>query len=183
MSLQDNNTRTRLISLSAVFLGISVIISIVESLSGINALIPLPGVKMGFCNIAITACLYLCGVKYALAVAILRPLFLFLFSSNPVSLAMSFTGGLLSFLSLLATKHLYGRVFSFCGISCVSAVFHALGQTLAAIIIMGDSAILGYLPVFAAFSSITGTVSGFIMNLIIPRLKAALSSMGLIFGR
>lgn len=170
MSLQDKSKKLKTVSLGAVFLAISVIISIVESVSGINALIPMPGVKLGFCNIAITACMYLCSVGTSLAAALLRPLFLFMFTANPVSLAMSLGGTLLSFISLILTKKLYGRVFSFCGISCISAVCHAIGQTIAAIIIMGDSALIYYLPLFAACSSLTGTVSGIIMNTVIPRL-------------
>ena len=110
MSLQDKSKKLKTVSLGAVFLGISVIISIVESVSGINAAIPMPGVKLGFCNIAITACLYICGVKAALAVSLLRPLFLFMFSANPVSLAMSYGGTVLSFASLIMTKKLYGKV-------------------------------------------------------------------------
>ncbi len=170
MSLQDRSKKLKTVSLGAVFLGISVIISIVESVSGINALIPMPGVKMGFCNIAITACLYVCGARTALVASLLRPLFLFMFSANPVSLAMSYGGTVLSFASLIITKKLYGRVFSFCGVSCISAVCHAIGQTALAIIIMGDGALLGYLPMFCAASSVTGTVSGVVMNTVIPRI-------------
>ncbi len=178
MSLQDKSKKLKTVSLGAVFLGISVIISIVESVSGINAAIPMPGVKLGFCNIAITACLYICGVKAALAVSLLRPLFLFMFSANPVSLAMSYGGTVLSFASLIMTKRLYGKVFTFCGISCISAVFHAIGQTICAIIIMGDGALLSYLPLFCAASSVTGSVSGAVMNTVIPRLKLFTSKKG-----
>ncbi len=165
-------------SLAALFLAASVLISIVEGISGVNAFIPLPGVRLGFCNIAVTACLYLVSMPYALAVALIRPLFLFLFSGNPVSLAMSFCGGLVSFLSLVATKPLYGKTFSFAGISCISSVFHSIGQIAAAMMLMGDSALLIYLPVFAAASSVAGTVCGVVMNLILPRFSVVLKKGG-----
>lgn len=171
--MQDRK-RLHNLSLSALFLAASVIISIVEGISGVNGFIPLPGVRLGFCNIAVTACLYLVSPGGALAVALVRPLFLFLFSGNPVSLLMSFCGGLVSYLSLVVTKGLYGKVFSFAGVSCISAVFHSIGQIAAAMMLMGDTALLAYLPVFAAASSVAGSVSGTLMNAILPRLSVSL---------
>lgn len=178
MLLRDSKQKLRNMSLSALFLAASVIISIVEGISGINAFIPLPGVRLGFCNIAITACLYLVSATYALAVALIRPLFLFMLSGNPVSLAMSLFGGLVAFLSLVLTKKLYGKTLSFAGVSCISAVFHSIGQIAAAMMIMGDTALLMYLPVFAAASSVAGSVSGAVMNLILPRLSVMLKKGG-----
>lgn len=174
MSLQDRNKKLYNMSLTALFLALSVIISIVESMSGINSLIPMPGVKLGLCNVATTACLYLVSPYGAFAISIVRPLFLFLFSGNPVSLIMSLGGSLMSLLSLILTKRLYGNVFSFCGVSCISAVCHSIGQTLCAVLIMEDAAILLYLPLFAAVSSVAGTVSGCVMNVIIPKFSAKL---------
>ena len=176
MLLQDRKNRLKNMSYSSMFLAASVIISIVEGVSGVNAFIPLPGVKLGFCNIAVTACLYLVSPTGAFAIAVVRPLFLFLFSGNPVSLAMSFCGGLMSFLSLVVTKRLYGKAFSFAGISCISAVFHSIGQIAAAMMIMSDVSLIYYLPVFISASSIAGTVCGVVMNVTIPRLSAMLKT-------
>ena len=170
MWLQDRRNRLQKMSLCGVFLAASVIISFVESMSGINNFIPLPGVRLGFCNIAVTACLYLVSPMGAFAIAVVRPLFLFLFSGNPVSLAMSFCGGMVSFFSLVVTKRLYGKMFSYAGISCISAIFHSLGQICAAMILMSDVSLVYYLPVFAAASSVAGSVSGSVMNIIMPRL-------------
>ena len=178
MLLQDRKQKLRNMSLSALFLAASVIISIVEGISGVNAFIPLPGVRLGFCNIAITACLYLVSATYALTVALIRPVFLFVFSGNPVSPAMSLCGGLVSFLSLVVTQKLYGKTLSYAGISCISAVFHSIGQIAAAMIIMNDTALLMYLPVFAAASSVAGTLSGAVMNVVLPRLSAVLKKEG-----
>ena len=170
--MPDKKIRLRSLSLSALFLAASVVISIVEGMSGINSLIPLPGVRLGFCNIAVTACFYMVSPKYAAAVALIRPVFLFLFSGNPVSLVMSFLGGLFAFFSLCLTKKLYGNVFSLAGVSCISAVFHSIGQTLAAMLLMADMALVWYLPLFVAASSIAGSVSGVVMNVVLPRLSA-----------
>lgn len=171
MLLQDRKEKLRKLTLCALLLAASVVISIVEGISGVNAFIPLPGVRLGFCNIAVTACFYLVSVSGAFAISIVRPLFLFVFSGNPVSLAMSFCGAVMSFLSLVVTKKSYGRLFSFAGVSCISAVFHSIGQIFAAMLIMNDPALLLYLPAFLAASSVAGTVSGVVMNVILPRLS------------
>lgn len=169
--MQDSREKLKKLTLCALFLAASVIISIVEGMSGVNAFIPLPGVKLGFCNIAVTACFYLVSPAGAFSISIVRPLFLFVFSGNPVSLAMSLCGSVVSYVSLVLTKKTYGKAFSFAGISCISAVFHSIGQIFAAMLIMGDTALLWYLPMFLAASSIAGSVSGCVMNIILPRLS------------
>ena len=168
--MQDRKNKLTELTLCAVFLAVSVIISIVESISGVNAFIPLPGVRLGFCNIATAACFYLVSVSGAFAIAAVRPFFTFLFSGNPMSFVMGLCGSLLAFFSLVLTRKCYGRVFSFAGVSCISAVFHSLGQIFAAMIIMDDIALLWYLPTFLMASSVAGSVSGSIMNFVIPRL-------------
>lgn len=169
--MQDRREKLRKLTLCALFLAASVIISIVEGMSGVNAFIPLPGVKLGFCNIAVTACFYIVSPAGAFVISVIRPLFLFLFSGNPVSLAMSFSGSIVSFLSLVLTKKTHGKLFSYAGVSCVSAVFHSIGQIIAAMLIMNDITLLWYLPLFVAASSVAGTVSGTVMNIILPRLS------------
>lgn len=174
MQLQDSKQKIKNLSFCALFLAASVIISIAESVSGVNTLIPLPGVRLGFCNIAVTACMYLVSIPGAFAISVIRPLFMFVLTGNPVSLAMSMCGSVLSCTSLFLTKKLYGKTFSFAGVSCISAVFHSIGQIIAAMIIMGDTALLWYLPVLIAASSVAGSVSGCIMNLILPRFSVML---------
>ena len=175
MLLQDKKNNLKILSVSAVFLALSVIISFVEGMSGINAFVPLPGVKLGLCNIATTACFYLVSKKSALAIAVVRPVFLFLFTSNPVSFLLGFCGSILSFISLVATHKLYNRTFSFAGISCISAVCHSIGQIIGAVIIMQDESLLLYLPLLICASSLTGTLSGSIMNKVLPSLSKHLS--------
>lgn len=175
--LQDKRINLKTLSLSSVFLAFSVIISIIEGMSGINALIPLPGVKLGLCNIATCACFYLVSKKSAFAIAVIRPLFLFVFTSNPVSFLLGFCGSIMSFLSLVMTYKLYDKVFSFAGISCISAVFHSIGQIIGAIIIMQDKSLLLYLPLLICASSLTGSLCGILMNKILPLLSKHLSLM------
>ena len=175
--MQAKRISVKSLSMCALFLAFSVIVSFVESMSGINALIPLPGVKMGLCNVAITACLYLCSAKEAFFVALLRPVFLFAFSANPVGFAMSFCGGMTTFLSLVLTKKLHGKVFSFAGISCISAVCHSIGQIVCACFITGSVGVMLYLPMLCAFSSAAGSLCGIIMNFVIPKLEKAVSNV------
>ena len=178
--MQDKKISVKSIALCALFLAFSVIISFVESMSGINALFPLPGVKVGLCNVAITACLYLCSAREAFFVALLRPIFLFAFSANPVGFAMSVCGSMTAFASVVLTKKLYGKVLSFGGISCISAVCHSVGQIVCACFITGSFGVLLYLPLLCAFSSVAGTICGVVMNFVIPKLEKAVLN---VYGR
>lgn len=156
---------------SAVFLAISVVISIIESVFSLSAFVSLPGVKLGLCNVATTAAFYVVSKKSAFYITVLRPVFLFLLFSNPFSFVMSLTGGLFAYASLFLTRKMYGKSISFCAVSCIGAVFHSIGQCVAASILMNNGAIFAYLPVFAAGSSIMGSISGAVMNILIPRIK------------
>ncbi len=171
--MQGKKKLSKNMAYTAMFLAISVIISLVESASGINSLIPFPGVRLGLCNIAITACFYTVSRTGALAVTLVRPMFLFLFSGNPISLAMSLGGSSLSYLSLHFTHKANGKIISFSGVSTVSAACHSIGQTAVACFAMRDTALLLYLPVFCALSSVVGFALGIVMNIVLPRIERA----------
>ena len=168
MHLQDRIIRY---VYTALFLAISLVVSIIEASFSFSALISLPGVKLGLCNVATTAAFYVIDKKSAFYITVCRPVFMFLLFSNPFSFVMSLTGGLFAYASLFLTRKMYGKSISFCAVSCIGAVFHSIGQCIAASVVMGNSAIFAYLPLFAAASSIMGSISGVVMNIVIPQIK------------
>jgi heptaprenyl diphosphate synthase len=168
MSLQD---RIKRLVYSALFLAIALVLSIVEAMFSLSEFVSLPGVKFGLCNVATTAAFYTIGKRSALYVTVLRPVFMFLLFSNPFSFVMSMTGGLFAYASLFLTKKMYNKSISFCAVSCIGAVFHSIGQCIAASIVLGNMAMFLYLPLFAGASSVMGSISGVVMNIAIPRIK------------
>ena len=168
----NRGNRRRKTAYMGLFLALALICSYVE------ALIPfhfgIPGVKLGLANIATVAAFYILGKTPALCIALVRPFVMLLLSGNVFSLAMSLSGAVFAYVSLVLTRKLYGKYVSYVGVSCVSAVFHAVGQTVMCMLLLYDTAILYYLPVFAFASCITGVFCGIIMNVTLPRLNGFL---------
>ena len=77
------------LSETAIFLAMSLVISLVEGLFPLTALVSLPGVKLGLSNVATVCAFYLVSKKSALCVVLVRPFVLLLLSGNVFSLAMS----------------------------------------------------------------------------------------------
>lgn len=168
--------RTGKIPETALLLSLSFGLSFAERFVPVMVLFPIPGLKLGFANIAVMAALECCGAGSALAVVLLRPVLSYLFFGSVTGLVLSLSGGLLAFGALLLCMRglrLYGSVFSYAGLSVVSAVFHSIGQIAAVSVVVSDGAIFGYLPVLCAASTLTGILTGAIMNAVIPRVCAA----------
>ena len=159
--------KTSKITACALFLSVSFVISLLE---GAVPLPLIPGLKLGFANIAVVAAFFYMGKNWALSIVITRPLLALLLFGNLTSFLLSLSGGLLAWLSLCFTLRLYTKALSFCGISAISAVCHSIGQILAASLVVADYAVYAYLPLLCAASSVAGFFTGCIMNAIIPRI-------------
>ena len=109
----------------------------------------------------------------------LRVLIMGLLFGTPVSMMFSFGGALLSFAALALLRGVGGKVFSFVGISVLSAAAHNLGQLICAGVLFGAAAILSYLPFLLIASAVFGTVSGLLLNALLPQLeKIKLGDLG-----
>ena len=162
--------KTGKITFTALLLSLSFSLSLIESFIPVSAFIPVPGLKLGFANIAVMAALFLCGRFSALCIVVLRPVLNLIMFGNITSFILSLSGGILSYAVLVISVKMYGKVFSFGGISIICAVFHSIGQVAAAAFFVSDTVIFGYLPLLCAASSATGLLNGFIMNCIIERI-------------
>ncbi len=158
------------LSLTALLLSFSLVVSILEGFIPVQSFIPLPGVKLGLANISVMAALVYAGRASAFAIAVLRPLIMLLLFGNPASFILSLSGGLLATVCAIITVRMYNRVCSFVGISALCAVAHSIGQLAAAGIILSFS-VLWYLPALVIGSSLTGALTGLIMNYIFTRVK------------
>ena len=164
----------------AVCAFLTVLAAVTGVLEGLlSFLLPLPGAKLGLANIFLTAAFALYGAKYAFFVFLSRALLVFLFGGNPLSLALSLAGGLLAYLSLFLTTPHVGKRLSYIGVSSFSAACHAVGQVACAYFFIGE-AVVGYLPLLGAVSVVTGTLTGFLMDLVIAPLRGYLQKRRLL---
>ena len=160
--MQDKTLRR--IAISAVFTVFATICGILEGMLPLQLVVPVPGVKLGIANIFIVFAFKKLGAPYAFAVSIARALLVYLFTGNGIALMLSTGGALLSFAALFFMMKLHGKLFTFIGVSAVSAVFHGAGQLAAAYAVIGD-AVLYYLPILLIACALTGIFTGTLMNL------------------
>ena len=149
---------TKKITFLSIFSALAIILSFVESL-----LPPIwssvPGIKMGLPNIIIIFLLYKFSLKQAATVSGIRILIVALLFGNPMTLAYSLSGAVLSLTIMWLMKKC--NLFSMVGVSIAGAVSHNIGQIIAAVLILGTKEIGFYLPVLA----VSGTVAGIFVGM------------------
>lgn len=157
------------IAASALFLSLGMILSYVEAIVPINALIPIPGFKLGLSSLAVTGAFFLLGLPYAIAVSFGKTVLSSLLFGSVTSFFFSLLGGALVLAALALYRLARPRALGILGLSVLCASLHNLGQCLAAAMIFGRSVLLFYLPVLLIVSLATGTVTGILLHLILKR--------------
>jgi len=179
MKILSSDKKISRTALDAALLGLTLILSFVEAVVPITALVPLPGFKLGLSNLGILAAAYLIpsknqlpSVADAMAVSLGKVITSAVLFGNAASFIFSASGAASVIISivLLSLLRLTDR-FSFAGISVICAVSHNFGQLAAACIVMRSTAVFAYVPLLLAASCIYGTVNGLILNTISTRLK------------
>lgn len=160
-------TTKRLVRL-AVFTAIALIIHTVEALVPLP--VPIPGVKLGLSNIVTLFMLFTGGGADALIVLLCRITLGALIAGRPVMFIYSMAGGLMAFAAMIAVKRIVTeKQIWVCG--AIGAVFHNIGQIAAAVVVLGTTAIIVYLPVLIIAGIATGAVTGIIAQLTLGRFS------------
>ena len=137
-----------------------------------------PGAKLGLSNIVTMLAANLYGFGGAMCITLLKGLFAFSTRGATAAL-MSLSGGIISTVGLgLLIKH-EGKIISFFGISVICAVLHNFGQLAASCLITGTVSLINYGKYLLLFAIITGSLTGIMLNVIMPRLKKVLVKQGL----
>ena len=146
--------------LTALALGLSTL----ENLFPVSLVVPLPGVKLGLANIVTVFALYELGAIPALVILLARCGLGSLFAGNVSALLFSLLGGFTAMAVMIALKRC--RRLSIYGVSIGGAAAHNIGQMAAAVITLGNTMVLGYLPFLLGVSLVTGTLTGFVAALL-----------------
>ncbi len=163
---------------SALLIGIALLFSYIEFLIPFD--FGIPGVKIGFANIAIVSVLYLFDFRIAFAVQAGRILLSSLLFGNLVSFSYSISGGLLSLIGMMLLIKV--KWLKMIGVSSVGGLLHNIGQLAVAIIVTKTIKLGFYLPVLAIAGIITGLLVGIVSGLIVNYFpKSLLIKAG--FGR
>lgn len=161
------SNRTKRLAFLAVSVSLAMILSFVES--QIPPLSAVPGVKIGLANIVTVFLLYRLGWREACGVCAVRVLLSALLFGSFVSLFYSATGAVLSIAVMILAKRFFP--FSPIGVSVIGALFHNLGQIIAAIIMLGNSAIVYYLIPLVISGTLAGIAVGVLGGIAAERIN------------
>ena len=161
--------KTNKVALLGIFGAVALVLSFLEGM-----LIPdipfLPvGAKPGLSNIITMYIAGTMGFPGAIYITMLKALFA-LITRGATGAFMSFSGGLLSTVAVCLLIKYQGRIFSYLGLGIIGAVMHNFGQLLAACIVSGTFALMNYGKYLLVFALITGTVTGSVLLVLMPRL-------------
>jgi len=164
-----NLKKTKLMVLTALLFAVAIVLSAVE-----NTLPPLPiavpGVKLGLSNIAVMYALFFLGRRQALAIAILKALFVFI-TRGAIAAFLSLSGGILSLIIMIVVMMLFKDKISYLMISVLGSVFHNIGQFIAIYFIYTTIYIWAYLPILLISGVIAGIATSTLLRFIFPAFK------------
>lgn len=128
----------------------------------------IPGIRLGLANTVIMFVLIRDGTRQAFTVSCVRIVLSAFLFGNPSAVIYSFAGTTLSILgmSLLVCT----RKFSAVGLSAFGGFLHNTGQLIAAFIVLPGLPLVLYLPVLMITGTLTGTLIGFIILMLLKRL-------------
>ena len=155
---------TKNLALCAVLTALALGLSTLESLFPVSLVVPLPGVKLGLANIVTGFALYELGAIPALVILLARCGLGSLFAGHVSALLFSLLGGFTAMAVMIGLKRC--RRLSIYGVSIGGAAAHNIGQMAAAVITLGNTMVLGYLPFLLGVSLVTGTLTGFVAALL-----------------
>ena len=150
--------KTKRLTSCAVLLSLALALSYMERFFPLQAIVPLPGVKLGLANIVSLVALCLLDGRSACCILALRCILGAMFGGGITSLMFSLTGGALSMLVMLLARRL--PFLSIYGVSILGAAAHNIGQILIAMLLMHSAYIGAYLPYLLIVAIFTGFATG-----------------------
>ena len=160
---------TKQLTLCAVLTAMALALSYLENFFPLSLAIPVPGMKLGMANIVTVFALYALGPGQALLILVARCLLGAMFAGNMSALIYSLLGGFTAMVMMILLSR--SKRLSFYGVSVGGAAAHNCGQVAAAVLTLGNTAPLYYLPILLLVSLFTGALTGFIAGCLFRALK------------
>ena len=162
--------KTKRLTLLAVMLAASIVLSIIES----QIPVFIPGVKIGLANVVTLIIFYIYGDRDALLILVLRIVLVGMLTGKIASptFFLSLSGGMMAYLMMFIFKHL--KVFSIIGVSIMGAFGHSVGQIAMAIFLIERTELIFYLPWVLVLSVTTGVITGMVSKKSLSIVKNAI---------
>lgn len=151
---------TKQLTLCGILTALALALSYLENFFPLSLAIPIPGIKLGLANIVTVFALYALGPGQALMILLARCLLGAVFAGNMNALLFSLLGGFTAMTVMTGLSRF--RHLSVYGVSIGGAAAHNCGQIAAAVVSLGNTAPLYYLPILLGVSLFTGALTGLI---------------------
>ena len=165
-------TKARRIALCGVLTALALALSLAERMIPIQMLIPIPGVKLGLANVVTLFALLFLKPRDAYAILLCRVCLAAIFAGSVTSFLFSLLGGMLALTTTWVLLRWKDRTFTMFGISAAAAAMHDIGQIIAAILVMGTTDVLAYLPLLLVSAIPMGLLTGAMIQVLSAHLKA-----------
>lgn len=165
-------TKARRIALCGVLTALALALSLAERMIPIQLLIPIPGVKLGLANVVTMFALLFLKPRDAYAILLCRVCLAAIFAGSVTSFLFSLLGGMLALTTTWVLLRWKDRTFTMFGISAAAAAMHDIGQIIAAILVMGTTDVLAYLPLLLVSAIPMGLLTGAMIQVLSAHLKA-----------
>lgn len=163
--------KTKRIALCSILTALALVLSLVEKMFPLDALIPVPGIKLGLANVVTLFALVKLSMRDALVILILRVSLASLLFGGLTGFLFSLSGGLLALFIMWILLRFEGKALSYLGISVAGAAMHNIGQIFIAIFWMGTSAVVAYLPLLLIMAIPLGLMTGLTASIFLSHLK------------
>lgn len=159
------------IAQGGLLVAVALVLSLVEKMFPLQAVVPIPGIKLGLANVVTLFALTLLGTRAALTILLCRVTLASIFMGSITGFLFSLFGGLLALLIMRLLLLREGRWFSLVGVSIGGAAAHNIGQIGAAILTLGTLNVAAYLPLLLVSSIPMGWVTGLTASAVLNHWK------------
>ena len=165
------NGKSKRIALCGLLTATALVLSLVERMFPVSAVIPIPGIKLGLANVVTLFALIRLNRRDALAVLLVRVTLASVFMGSITSFLFALFGGLLAMLVMLLLLPGRDRWISFIGISAAGAAAHNIGQIGAAMMVLRSIYVAAYLPLLLLSGLVMGISAGIVSRAVIEHLE------------
>ena len=150
---------------------LAIVLSLAERLFPLDAIVPVPGVKLGLANVVTLFALTRLSARDAVAILLCRVALSSLLMGSVTAFLFSLFGGLLALIVMGLVLRAEGKFCSVLGVSVAGAAAHNIGQIIAAVIWMKTGAVIAYLPLLLVMSVPLGLVTGLTAAVVLSHLQ------------
>lgn len=159
------------IALCGLLTATALVLSLVERMFPLQAVAPVPGIKLGLANVVTLFALHRLGLRETAAIVLVRVTLSSIFMGSVTGFLFSLFGGLLSLVVMRLLLAGEGRWFSVAGLSVAGAAAHNIGQIAAAVLVLGTTDVIGYLPLLLIMALPLGLVTGTVCGAVLGHLQ------------